>query len=40
LVAIPVPAVPESAWLMLGAILGVTAWQRGSANIVTAKNGS
>lgn len=25
----PVPAVPESAWIMLGAILGVTAWQHG-----------
>ena len=30
---IPVPSVPESAWIMLGAILGVTAWQRGNANI-------
>lgn len=40
ILAIAVPAVPESAWLMLGAILGVTAWQRGAANVVTAKNGS
>jgi hypothetical protein len=38
--AIAVPAVPESAWLMLGAILGVTAWQRGAANVATAKSGS
>lgn len=40
LAKLPVPAVPEAAWLMLGAILGVTAWQRGSANVATAKNGS
>lgn len=35
---IPVPAIPEAAFLMLGAILGVTAWQRGAANVATAKN--
>ena len=29
---IAVPAVPETAWITLGAILGVTAWQRGQAN--------
>src|SRR5689334_6946443 len=29
---IPVPTVPSEAWIMLGAILGVTAWQRGAAN--------
>ena len=34
---VTVPAVPESAWLMLGGILGVTAWQRGSANVAAAK---
>ena len=39
LMKLPVPAVPEAAWLMLGAILGVTAWQRGSANVATAKQG-
>jgi hypothetical protein len=38
LAKLPVPAVPEAAWLMLGAILGVTAWQRGAANVATAKN--
>jgi hypothetical protein len=35
---IPVPAVDPTVWLMLGGILGVTAWQRGAANIATAKN--
>ena len=34
---IPVPAIPESAWLTLGAILGVTAWMRGQANVATAR---
>ena len=34
---IPVPVVPESAWITLGAILGVTAWMRGQANVATAK---
>ncbi len=38
LLSIPVPAVPESAWIMLGAILGVTAWQRGQANIQVTKS--
>lgn len=33
LARIPVPAIPESAWITLGAILGVTAWQRGQANV-------
>lgn len=37
LLKISVPAVPEAAWLTLGAILGVTAWQRGAANVATAK---
>ena len=32
----PVPPVPESAWIMLGALLGVTAWQRGQANVAQA----
>lgn len=40
LAKIPVPAVPETAWLTLGAILGVTAWMRGQANVQTAKGGS
>jgi hypothetical protein len=34
---IPIPAVPESAFLMLGGILGVTSWQRGQVNTVIAK---
>lgn len=34
---IPVPAIPETAWLTLGTILGVTAWMRGQANVATAK---
>jgi len=34
-----VPDIPGDAWLMLGAILGVTAWQRGKANIATAEKG-
>ena len=32
LAGVPVPSVPESAWLMLGALLGVTAWQHGQVN--------
>jgi len=36
LAKVPVPSVPETAWMMLGAILGVTAWQRGQANIKVA----
>ena len=38
LLKIPVPVIPETAWLTLGAILGVTAWMRGQANVATAKN--
>lgn len=34
---VPVPAVPESAWITLGAILGVTAWMRGKANVEQSK---
>jgi len=34
---IPVPSVPEAAFLMLGGVLGVTAWQRGAANREVAK---
>lgn len=37
---IQVPLVDPTVWLMLGGILGVTAWQRGAANIASAKNGS
>lgn len=37
LLKIPVPVIPEFAFMMLGAILGVTAWQRGQANVETAK---
>lgn len=37
LAKLAVPSVPAEAWLMLGALLGVTAWQRGQANIATAK---
>ncbi len=33
LAKIPVPTIPETAWLTLGAILGVTAWMRGQANV-------
>lgn len=36
---LPVPTIPETAWLTLGAILGVTAWMRGQANVQSAKNG-
>lgn len=36
---IAVPAVDPTVWLMLGGILGVTAWQRGAANVATAKAG-
>jgi hypothetical protein len=36
---IPVPVVPEFAFMMLGSILGVTAWQRGKANIQIAQQG-
>ncbi len=39
---IPTPVVPTEAFLMLGGILGVTAWQRGEVNktIATGNNGS
>lgn len=40
LLKLPVPSIPESAFLMLLAILGVTAWQRGQANVATAKAGT
>lgn len=39
LAKIPVPVIPETAWLTLGAILGVTAWMRGQANVQSVKNG-
>ena len=35
---IPVPLVDPTVWLMIGGILGVTAWQRGAANIKVASN--
>lgn len=38
LAKISVPVIPETAWLTLGAILGVTAWMRGQANVATAKS--
>lgn len=37
LAKIQVPVIPETAWLTLGAILGVTAWMRGQANVATAR---
>jgi hypothetical protein len=37
LLKITVPSVDPTVWLMLGGILGVTAWQRGAANVATAK---
>lgn len=36
LAKVAVPAVPESAFLMLAAILGVTAWQKGRAEVARA----
>jgi Holin of 3TMs, for gene-transfer release len=30
---LPVPAIPESVWLMFGAILGVASWFRGQAQV-------
>ena len=33
---IPVPAIPESAFIMLAAILGVTSWQHGKTNQILA----
>ena len=35
---IPVPLVDPTVWVMIGAILGVTAWQHGQTNTVIAKN--
>jgi len=35
-----VPTVPGEVWLMLGAVLGVTAWQRGQANVTVASGGN
>lgn len=35
---IAVPAIPETAFMMVGSILGVTAWQRGQANAITASS--
>jgi hypothetical protein len=40
LLKITVPSVDPTVWLMLGGILGVTAWQRGAANVATARAGS
>lgn len=36
---IPVPDVPGDVWIMVGAVLGVTAYQRGAANVAVAKGG-
>ena len=36
--AIPVPVIPSDAFLMLGAILGVTAWQRGEVKQIAENN--
>ena len=38
LLRIPVPTIPEAAFLMLGSIVGVTAWQHGQTNVQIAKN--
>lgn len=38
LLKLPVPVVDPMAWMMLGGILGVTAWQRGQANVATARS--
>lgn len=35
---LPVPVVPETAWITLAAILGVTAWHKGAAEVQQAKN--
>lgn len=37
LLKIAVPVIPEFAFMAAGAVLGVTAWQRGQANVATAK---
>lgn len=34
---LPVPTIPEFAFMAMAAVLGVTAWQRGVANITAAK---
>jgi len=34
---IEVPAIPTEAWMMIGAVLGVASWHRGSAKVETAK---
>lgn len=36
LLKIAVPVIPEFAFMAAGAVLGVTAWQRGQANVATA----
>ena len=38
LLKVPVPIIPEFAFMMIGAILGVTAWQHGQVNKEIAKN--
>ena len=38
LAKIQVPTIPPEAWLTLGAILGVTAWMRGKANVAVASD--
>jgi hypothetical protein len=38
LLKVPVPVIPEFAYMAIGAALGITAWQRGAANVATAKN--
>lgn len=37
LVKVPVPAIPESVWVMFGAILGVASWFRGQAKVQQTK---
>lgn len=37
LLKIAVPVIPEFAFMAAGAVLGVTAWQRGQANVATAQ---
>lgn len=38
LLKLPIPSVPEAAFIMLGAILGVTSWQHGQVNQAIANN--
>ncbi len=38
LLKIQVPTIPEFAYMAIAAVLGVTAWQRGAANVATAKS--